>query len=220
MEQNKGLGGSLVEVFDAALNLLKTEARVQVARATEIVKEKGIGAVLLLAATGPLILGLIFLILFLFYALMALGMAAWGAALTIAILSFIMTALLILLGIGKLKGEVPEAHDHDEYDLSVPYTAHADDLRYGTVTGSTVVGSEYIDRDPSGLDTARVRDLRVDIHGEPVSSHTERRDDMWASTYQHKEAQGTITHGKPSDVAGIPVTTTPTYKEDMKKEGY
>lgn len=231
MEQNKGLGGSLVEVFDAALNLVKTEARVQMARATDIIKAKGIGAVLLLASTGPLVLGLIFLILFFFYGLMRLGLGAWAAALFIAIASFGLAGMMAIAGINKLKETVADSHDHDDYDLSVPYTAHADDLRYGKVTGSQVVGSEYIDTDASGLDDARVKDLRVDIHGDPV--HTERRSDIWASTHQtperplgrhsearHGEHEGSLTHGKPSDAPGIAVSTAPTYQEDMKKEGY
>ncbi len=242
MEQNKGLGGSLVEVFDAALNLVKTEARVQMARVTEVVKAKGIGAVLLLASTAPLVLGLIFLILFVFYGLIRLGLGAWAAALVIAIFSFVVAAMLAFMGIEKLKADVPEDDGQEAYDLSVPYTAHADDLRYGKVSGSEVVGSEYIDRDSSGLDTARVRDLRMDIHGDPVAGHDNHGESTAArrssavpdTTYpsveqasrlsaEHPEGttpQGTMTQGKPSDQPGISVDTTPTYKEDMKKEGY
>lgn len=223
MEQNKGLGGSLVDVFDAALNLIKTEARVQMTRVTDTIKSKGIGLVLLLSSLVPVTLGLIFLILFLFYAFMALGMAAWGAALSMALLSFVAAALLLVLGVSKLQGKAPVSEKYDEYDLSVPYTQQ-DEGSYGTVTGSQVMSSEY-------RGDARVGDLRVDLQGQPRRA-AERYGYAPESAYgeagsryaggHSRQAGGhsTSTKGTSSDAPGIPVSTTPTYKEDMQKEGY
>ncbi|WP_291429684.1 phage holin family protein [Deinococcus sp.] len=106
MEERKSMGGALVDVFDAGLTLVKSEINAVARKAGEIAKAKGIGAVLLLASTGPLILGLIFIILAVFYGLMRLGLGAWAAALIIALLSFAVTGALIVLGIKKLGTEV------------------------------------------------------------------------------------------------------------------
>ncbi|ALW89216.1 phage holin family protein [Deinococcus actinosclerus] len=106
MEERKSMGGALVDVFDAGVTLVKSEITAVARKAGQIAKAKGIGAVLLLAATGPLILGLIFIILAVFYGLMRLGLGAWAAALIIAIVSFIVTAALIVMGIKKLGADV------------------------------------------------------------------------------------------------------------------
>lgn len=106
-EERKSMGGALVEVFDAAVTLAKTEIRAVVQQVGRVAKAKGIGAVMLLGATGPLIMGLVFLILAVFYGLMRLGLGAWAAALLIALVSFALTAALILLGLKRLSAEVP-----------------------------------------------------------------------------------------------------------------
>ncbi|GGB79876.1 phage holin family protein [Deinococcus soli (ex Cha et al. 2016)] len=106
MEERKSMGGALVDVFDAGVTLVKSEITAVARKAGQIAKAKGIGAVLLLAATGPLILGLVFIILAVFYGLMRLGLGAWAAALIIAILSFIVTGALIVMGIKKLGADV------------------------------------------------------------------------------------------------------------------
>lgn len=106
MEERKSMGGALVDVFDAGVTLVKSEITAVARKAGQIAKAKGIGAVLLLAATGPLILGLIFIILAVFYGLMRLGLGAWAAALIIAILSFVVTGALIFMGIKKLGADV------------------------------------------------------------------------------------------------------------------
>lgn len=106
-EERKSMGGALVEVFDAAVTLAKTEIRAVAQQVGRVAKVKGIGAVMLLGATGPLIMGLVFLILAVFYGLMRLGLGAWVAALLIALVSFALTAALVLLGLKRLGAEVP-----------------------------------------------------------------------------------------------------------------
>ena len=106
MEERKSMGGAIVDVFDAGVTLVKSEINALVKKGSEIAKAKGLGVVLLLAATAPLILALIFLILAVFYGLMRLGLGAWAAALLIAVFSFIVTGALVLLGVRKLGAEV------------------------------------------------------------------------------------------------------------------
>ena len=106
MEERKSMGGAIVDVFDAGVTLVKSEINALVSKVSDIAKAKGIGVVLLLAATGPLILALIFLILAVFYGLMRLGLGAWAAALLIALFSFVVTGAMIMLGIRKLGAEV------------------------------------------------------------------------------------------------------------------
>lgn len=106
MEERKSMGGAIVDVFDAGVTLVKSEINALVRKVSDIAKAKGVGVVLLLAATGPLVLALVFLILFVFYGLMRLGLGAWAAALLIAIFSFVVTGVMILLGIRKLGAEV------------------------------------------------------------------------------------------------------------------
>ena len=132
MEPNKSLGGALVDVFDAAVNLAKTEARALTKRATDVAKAKGIGVVLLLASTGPLVLGLIFLILALFYGLIRLGLGAWAAALFIALASFGLAGILVVIGLGRLSAKVKEDEQVDDYDLKTPYSQQESELRGDT----------------------------------------------------------------------------------------
>lgn len=104
----KSIGGALVDVFDAGLALVKTELRLLAKRVGNIVKAKGIGALLLLAAAAPLSLALIFLILTLFYGLIALGLPTWASALVIAILALVVTGVLVMMGIKRLTAEVKD----------------------------------------------------------------------------------------------------------------
>lgn len=105
MEEKKSMGGALIDVFDAALVLVKSELSGLLKKLTAVVKAKGLGIVLLLGAVGPLLLGLIFLILFVFYGLIRLGLGAWAAALLIALFSFALTAALIFVGIKRLSAD-------------------------------------------------------------------------------------------------------------------
>jgi hypothetical protein len=115
-EERKSMGGALVDVFDAGVTLVKTEIRALLRQVTNVIKAKGIGVVLLLAAVGPLLMGLIFLILAVFYGLMRLGLGAWAAALLIALVAFGLTAALVLIGLRRLSAEVPR----DEHETGGP----------------------------------------------------------------------------------------------------
>ena len=106
-EHNKSLGGALVDVFDAGVTLVKTEIRAVGRQVGQVAKAKGLGLVLLLGAVGPLLMGLIFLILAVFYLLMRLGLGAWAAALIIALVGFALAGALVVMGIKKLSAEVP-----------------------------------------------------------------------------------------------------------------
>ncbi|GAA5513347.1 hypothetical protein Dcar01_02080 [Deinococcus carri] len=117
-EERKSMGGALVDVFDAGVTLVKTEIRALLRQVTNVVKAKGIGVVLLLGSVGPLLMGLIFLILAVFYGLMRLGLGAWAAALLIAIVAFVLTGVLIMMGLKRLSAEVPS----DEHDR--PHRSH------------------------------------------------------------------------------------------------
>ncbi|WP_216323447.1 phage holin family protein [Deinococcus aestuarii] len=107
-EERKSMGGALVDVFDAGVTLVKAEVRNLLGQVTAVVKAKGIGVVLLLASVGPLVLGLVFLILAVFYGLIRLGLGAWAAALLIALLGFALTGALIFLGLKRLSAQVPQ----------------------------------------------------------------------------------------------------------------
>jgi hypothetical protein len=130
-EERKSMGGALVDVFDAGVTLAKTEIRAVMRQVGRVAKAKGIGAVLLLGATGPLIMGLVFLILAVFYGLMRLGLGAWAAALIIALLSFAVMGALIFLGLKRLGAEVPR----DELEGPAP--------RRGPMTEDERLEAEY-----------------------------------------------------------------------------
>ncbi len=230
MEQNKGLGGSLIDVFDAAVNLVKTEAGVLTKRATDTIKAKGLGVVLLLAATGPLILGLIFIILALFYGLVRLGLGPWAASLFIALASFGAAGMLVVLGLGRLSAPVKgEGDTMDDYDLKVPYTQQESDLREDAplVSGRASV--------PRGQPLGEVQ--RVHLHGgAKVQGVQGNKEDIVPSAplaagknagehtpAHHKHGAddaGPHVPDKSKMPEGISVSTVPTYKDDMKKEGY
>lgn len=124
-EERKSMGGALVDVFDAGLTLVKTEIRAVARQVGNVAKAKGIGVVLLLASVGPLLMGLIFLILAVFYGLIRLGLGAWFAALLIALVAFGLTAALILIGLRRLTAEVPR----DEYEARGPNRPLTEDER-------------------------------------------------------------------------------------------
>ncbi|MGM9320089.1 phage holin family protein [Deinococcus aquaticus] len=177
MEERKSMGGALVDVFDAGLTLVKSEINAVARKAGEIAKAKGIGAVLLLASTGPLILGLVFIILAVFYGLMRLGLGAWAAALIIALLSFAVTGALIFLGIKKLGTEVqmnePRSRRSDTdsdtapavssgTSKAIPATGAASHMTHNAGTHSTGGSTERDAYNPNGP--------RVDI-GRDASNH-------------------------------------------------
>ena len=252
--ENKSIGGALVDVFDAGVSLIKSEITAITRRLGNIAKAKGLGVVLLLAALVPLTLALIFLILFVFYGLMRLGLGAWAAALIMGLVSLLVTAALIFVALKKLGGEVP--------DDSVPPAPLSDiakdDLKYGyTAAGSSTASAVPPQTRPTPPAAASVSAVPVpsasassasvsagvlssDVsspaaaspaasagtHGGPAHTtggHVVQDAPSPVDTTKHSGPQSTSTQGKPStenEQAGIPVSTHPTYYEDMKKEGY
>ena len=126
--ENKSIGGALVDVFDAGVSLVKSEITIIGRRVGDIAKAKGLGVVLLLAALVPLTLALIFLILFVYYGLIRLGLAPWSASLLIGVFSLIVTAALIFMGLKKLGGDVPDGNDPTSKMSDIA----KDDLKYGS----------------------------------------------------------------------------------------
>ena len=241
MEQNKGLGGSLIDVFDAAVNLVKTEAGVLTKRATSIVKAKGIGVVLLLAATGPLLLGLIFIILALFYGLMRLGLGAWAAALFIALASFGLTGLLVVIGLGRLSANPKPDENADDYDLKTPFTEQESELRgdpelvggrarvpqgqqVGAVQQVYLHGGAKVEgvkggEGPKGRDLGDNKGIVPSTPRPGINAGEGQAAPV--SSAKGAEDAGPQTHDKKEEkLPGITVSTEPTYKDDMKKEGY
>lgn len=258
--ENKSIGGALVDVFDAGVSLIKSEITAITRRLGNIAKAKGLGVVLLLAALVPLTLALIFLILFVFYGLMRLGLGAWAAALIMGLVSLLVTAALIFVALKKLGGEVP-----DDSAPPAPLSDIAkDDLKYGyTGTGS---GADAVVPPQTGPSTpgsvARASStpassapvlsgvlssgVGLAATAAPVSSGSGLSDGSHGGPAhttggrvvqdapspvddgQRDGPQSTSTLGKPTqerasreaEQTGIPVSTHPTYPEDMKKEGY
>ena len=258
--ENKSIGGALVDVFDAGVSLIKSEITVITRRLGNIAKAKGLGVVLLLAALVPLTLALIFLILFVFYGLMRLGLGAWAAALIMGLGSLLVTAALIFVALKKLGGEVP-----DDSAPPAPLSDIAkDDLKYGyTGTGSGADAAVPPQTGPSTPGSAARASSGVlssgvglaataapvssggsssggsssgggssdGSHGGPAHTTGGRVVQDAPSPIddgQRDGPQSTSTLGKPTqerasreaEQTGIPVSTHPTYPEDMKKEGY
>ena len=247
MEERKSMGGALVDVFDAGLTLVKAEINNVGRKAGEMAKAKGVGAVLLLAAVGPLIMGLIFLILMLFYGLMALGLPAWASALIIALLSFVLTGALVLLGIKKLGAEVDTREPlmrRDELD----WESREADLG-GVQAAPAVAAAAPVSTATYAAATPRTGD-RVTY---TVTSGTAYQGEMGGATGTAAASADTATqraaapnadtvtsktephahggHGHDDDPnirrivvlddqPGIRVSTDPTFREDMSKEGY
>lgn len=149
MEERKSMGGAIVDVFDAAVTLVKSEISGIARRVGDVAKAKGIGVVLLLAASGPLILGLVFLILAVYFGLVRLGLGWWSAALLIALFSFALTGALIFLGIKRLGAEVKTddaparrngAMTEDEM-LEARYQAEQKALKEGQKTEAKTTGA-------------------------------------------------------------------------------
>lgn len=248
MEERKSMGGALVDVFDAGLTLVKAEINNVGRKAGEMAKAKGVGAVMLLAAVGPLIMGLIFLILMLFYGLMALGLPAWASALIIALLSFVLTGALVMLGIQKLGAEVDTreplvrrdelAWDGREADLDGVQGAHAaaapvstatyaattprtgDTVTYTVTPGTTYQGGlgGATGAAAASADTATQR--AVAPNADTVTSKTEPQAHGGHGGHGHDDDPNIRRIVVLDDQPGIRVSTDPTFREDMSKEGY
>lgn len=208
--ENKSIGGALVDVFDAGVSLVKSEITSIGRRVGDIAKAKGLGVVLLLASLVPLTLALIFLILFVYYGLIRLGLAPWSASLLIGVFSLIVTGALIFLGLKKLGSDVPDDNDPTSNMSDIA----KDDLKYGYTGGQTSAAAPAsVVAPPAPTDHS--------VSGHTTGGHAASGTSGQAA--KPAQPQSTSTQGKPtgeSEKSGIVVTTHPTYHDDMKKEGY
>jgi len=204
--EHKSIGGALVDVFDAGVTLVKSEINAVTRRVGDIAKAKGLGVVLLLGSLVPLTLALIFLILFVYFGLIRLGLAPWSASLLLGLFSLIVTGALIFMALKKLGGDVPDSSGPNRPMSDI----EKDDLKYGYTGNAKAATGSHTD---AGHTTG----------GHPVTPAARPATSGTDGTHGHGAPQSTSTHGKPSDEPereGIPVSTRPTYAEDMKKEGY
>lgn len=220
MEERKTMGSALVDVFDAAVVLVKSEINAVVKKVSAIAKEKGIGVVLLLGALAPLTLAAIFLILFVFYGLMRLGLGAWAAALLIGLLSLAAAGAMVMLGIQKLSADVDTDMPRQAYPVPASPDAPA-----GLMVGTPVTAV-------SGAAGGGVplSDVRF-----PVAGQTESVSVQHGGAASHTASHGHHAHGHDhhdhhddpnlqnpvvlSDAPGISVSTDPTYRDDMNRGG-
>lgn len=174
-EQPKSIGGALVDVFDAATTLVKTEINAVIRTISAAIRAKGLGVVLLLAAAAPLTMALIFLILFVFYGLMRLGLGAWAAALIIALFSLVVTGALVFLGLKRLSAEV----------------------RVEPKSPTELKRDEYV-----------AAEKKVEQAEQTVKKADDRL---------HKAEQNLEKKAKAAEADGIPVSTRPTYQDDIRR---
>ena len=163
-----------------------------------------------------------------------------AAALLIALVSFALTGALIFLGIKRLGAEVPD--DGPSGPMS---DIAKDDLKYGAKTesaastsaanttqsaSSAAPASTAVYAPTAASQTATTPTAAASAHAGQahatapayVSPSTGQSSAGHSSTAQGG-LQSTSTQGKPSsepEVEGVPVSTNPTFREDMKKEGY
>ncbi|GGR80159.1 phage holin family protein [Deinococcus sedimenti] len=249
MEERKSMGGALVDVFDAGVTLVKSEISSVARKAGQIAKAKGVGAVLLFAATGPLVLGLIFIILAVFYGLMRLGLGAWAAALIIALVSFAVTGALIFMGLKKLGADVhmdePRIRRDSMDDTTPTSTSATTGSAAPAASGSNAARDSHNDSGPKvelrrdaqdhaagetrvlheadGMATVRTEEGSVTV---PVYESKPGGEAAHYGSGLNKKISGHHDHDpnlqEPrvlKDAPGISVSTTPTFREDMNKGG-
>ncbi|MBB6098495.1 hypothetical protein HNR42_001929 [Deinobacterium chartae] len=100
----KSIGAALVDVFDALITLVRTEISSTLSRVAAFAKQKGLGVALLLAALGPVLVAVVFLLLAAFYGLSSVMHPAW-AALIMGIVSLLVAGAIGYMGLKKLGGE-------------------------------------------------------------------------------------------------------------------
>lgn len=225
MEERKSMGSALVDVFDAGVVLVKSEINGIARKVGDIAKAKGMGAVLLLAALGPILLGLTFLILAIFYGLMRLGLGAWAAALVIALVSFLIAGGLAMVGLQKLSANV-------ETDLPrrpVPVEPSSSAFTPAPVAASAASSpSTAAGAGPVGPASAPASDPADNSALTANTTVYESKPSGEAALYGSGLNKKLHHHDDPNlqnpvplrGSAGIAVSTKPTYPDDMKKEGY
>lgn len=244
MEERKSMGSALVDVFDAGVVLVKSEINAVGKKVGDVAKAKGVGAVLLLAAVGPLVMGLIFLILSVFYALMRFfGWHPWAAALTIALLSFVVTGALIMLGVQKLSAHVDTDMPRHPVPIQPAAASVAVPATPATPVGAAIAAGTAANAAAKHPGAAYVKDMRFgtdDLLGDGLGNPNANVERANHTVYESKpsgEAQYYGSglnkkldghHDDPNvqnpvvlkDAPGITVSTKPTFPEDMRKEGY
>jgi hypothetical protein len=239
MEERKSMGSALVDVFDAGVTLVKSEINSVARKVGDIAKAKGIGVVLLLAAVGPLGMAVIFLILAVFYGLIRLGAGPWFAALIIAVLSLVVTGALVFLGLRRLGAEVKTDDPlirrpamSDDHDLSVPPPVRTPSAPDDTTPQSRKVelrrdpqehaaGENRVVAERPGQATVRVEGGSATV---PVyESQPDGTPAMYGSGLNEKiegKEHGSPAQGEPAAQPaqpGIPVSTEPTFQDDMRR---
>ncbi|GHF32536.1 hypothetical protein HNQ07_000390 [Deinococcus metalli] len=243
MEERKSMGSALVDVFDAGVTLVKSEINGVARKVGDIAKAKGIGVVLLLAAVGPLVMALIFLILAVFYALIRLGAGPWFAALIIAVLSLAVTGALIFLGLKRLGAEVKteeplirrSAMSDDSHDQPTPSTPHragpasapddttpqARKVELRRDAQNHAAGETRVTAEHAGHATVRVEGGETTV---PVyESQPDGTPAMYGSGLNEKiegkdhDSPSQKDPAAPRAQPGIPVSTDPTFQDDMRR---
>ncbi|AFZ68582.1 phage holin family protein [Deinococcus peraridilitoris] len=214
----KSIGGALVDVFDAALSLVKTELRLLSRRVGNVVKAKGIGVVLLLAAVAPLSLALIFLILALFYALL-LVLPAWASALIIALLALVVTGVLVMLGIKRLSAEVKDDAQSSE-ELAREEVQHAE-KQLEKAEKQTEKDHKKVEKAEEKLARAEA-DLRRETSGQSNSGQSGKGTSVagtgaQATTTVYSAPSSGSASGATLQPDGIPVSTRPEITEEDRK---
>lgn len=235
MEERKSMGSALVDVFDAGVVLVKSEINGVTKKVGDVAKAKGLGVVLLLAAVAPLVMGLIFLILALFYFLMTyFHWNSFWAAFAIALLSFVITAVVAFLGIQKLGAEVKTDMPRNPVPLGPPAASVPVTPTPAVPVGAAIAAGQAANTPPK---TGQVQDVRFtsddllgDVLGDSSANRTvyESQPDGEAQYYGSGLNKKMDDHHDPKlqnpvalkDGPGISVSTRPTYPDDMKREGY
>ncbi|GBF04145.1 hypothetical protein DAERI_010317 [Deinococcus aerius] len=230
-EERKSMGGALVDVFDAALTLVKTEIRALLRQVGNVAKAKGIGVVLLLASVGPLVLGLIFLILAVFYGLIRLGLGPWLAALLIALVAFGLTGALILVGLRRLGTEVPRDEEErrpnrpltEDEQLEAQYQAEQAAKRQGASSDAAGAVSTQFTPHQSGTQPRTVVNLST---GEtrPLGSGSRSSGTLTSSTgsvggeTRHPSSEPGGVQGSMGQGGGV-ATDTPDQRRNVRSDG-
>lgn len=234
MEERKSMGGALVDVFDAGVSLVKSEINTVTRRVGDTAKAKGLGVVLLLAAAGPLVMALIFLILAVFYGLVRLGLGPWLAALLISLFSLAVTGGLVFVGMKRLSAEIPSDEPllrrpqmTDDHTTPVNGTSTPDD-RTPTELKSDLrrdpnehaAGETRVVTERPGQATVRVEGGTTTIpvyesqpNGSPQNYGSGLNEQLADADHAHPRAQQVTQRAQP----GIQVSTEPTYRTDMEK---
>lgn len=190
-ERKTSMGSAIVDVFDAGVALVKAEINSLAHKIGELAKSKGIGVVLLLAALVPLALAAIFLILAIYFGLVALGLPWWGAALVMFLGSLVLAGILVALGVNKLSEGIGQEHRALTEDERLEAEYLAEQRRQRQEGGMPVSGAVVATGVPVSVGTAQ----RATAHYD--------RSNQYAHGAQYGQSQTTVVSSAPgARVAG------------------